>query len=151
VCLCLCLRFCLCLCSCLRGAAMHASDLLLHTAMVAHLTRHGPPIDRAEDERHFLLQCSFLEEERERLWHSIHAACSQSHHHALCAGQLLVVDAFGWSEDERFTLLLGGMHLNVAVARMERKVRTLILATLSGRLQKRRRELEWLETCLMDS
>jgi len=105
--------------------------------------------DAVEDERHFLLHCTFLKDEHKKLWHSINAACSQSHEHALPSAQPVVVDAFGWSEEERFTLLTGEMHPDVQAARMERKVRTLILAALSDWMEKRRKELDWMESCLL--
>jgi len=59
--------------------------------------------ESVQHERHFLLHCTFLDEERTKLWHSINAACSQSAHHTLHYGRPLIIDAFGWSEDERFT------------------------------------------------
>jgi len=72
-----------------------------------------------QDERHFLLHCTFLDEERTKLWYPINAACSQSAHHTLRYGRPLIIDAFGWSVDERFTLLMGGMLPCVVAAKVE--------------------------------
>jgi len=90
-----------------------------------------------EDERHFILHCTFLDDDRTKLWHSINAACSQSAHHTLRYGQPLIIDAFGWSEDERFALLMGGMLPCIVAAKVERKVRVVIMAALKMWMEKR--------------
>jgi hypothetical protein len=101
-----------------------------------------------EDEGHFLLHCPFLNAERMELWHAINAVCSQSVSHILWNGQPLVVDAFQWSDDECFTLLMGGMLSEVVAATKERKVRVLIMAALTKWMRRRASELEWLDTCV---
>jgi len=65
-----------------------------------------------------------------KLWHALNAASSQSAHHTLRYGLPLIIDAFGWSEDERFTLLMGGMLPCIVAAKVERKVRVVIMAAL---------------------
>jgi len=79
---------------------------------------------------------------------SINAACSQSAHHTLRYGRPLIIDAFGWSEDERFTLLMGGMLPCIVAAKMERKVRVVVMAALKMWMEKRSEQLQWLDECL---
>jgi len=107
--------------------------------------------ETVEDERHFLLHCTFRDEERTKLWHSINAACSQSAHHTLRYGRPLIIDAFGWSDDERFTLLMGGMLPCIVAAKVERKVRVVIMAALKAWMEKRSEQLQWLEECLEEA
>jgi len=83
-----------------------------------------------------------------KLWHALNAACSQSAHHTLRYGLPLIIDAFGWSEDERFTLLMGGMLPCIVAAKVERKVRVVIMAALEVWMEKRSEQLQWLEECL---
>jgi hypothetical protein len=103
-----------------------------------------------EDERHFLLHCPFLNEERMRLWHGVNAECSQSVHHIMRNDQPLIIDAFQWSDDECFTLLMGGhgMLPDIVAAKKERKARVLIMAALTKWMRRRAEELEWLDTCV---
>jgi len=86
-----------------------------------------------------------------RLWHSINATCSQSAHHTLRYGQPLIIDAFGWSEDERFTLLMGGVLPCIVAAKVERNVRVVVMAALKGWVEKRSDQLQWLEECLEEA
>jgi len=58
------------------------------------------------------------------------------------------MDAFGWSEDERFTLLMDGMMPCIVAAKVERKVRVVIMAALKMWMEKRSEQLQWLEGCL---
>jgi len=110
--------------------------------------------EAVEDERHCLLHCTFLDEERTKLWHSIHAACTRSirEYHTLRYGRPLIIGAFGWSEEERFTLLMGGMLPCIVAAKVERKVRVVIMAALKMWMEKRSEQLHlqslWLEECL---
>jgi len=90
-----------------------------------------------------------------KLWHSINAACNQSAHHTLRYGRPLIIDAFGWSEDERFTSLMGGMLPCIVTAKVERQVRVVVMhmAALKVRMEKRSEQLQWLdpEECLEEA
>ena len=101
-----------------------------------------------EDEKHFLMTCSFLQQQHEQLWHCINAKMSAARDTKLWKGVPLVFDALSLSADDQWKLLTGGMLSIIEKSGLVMEVRSLIMVHTAKWMDSRSEHIEAMDEFL---